>query len=349
MALLAGSTLLAVDTETTGMSVDEGHRLVEVARVAIVDGQLAENWSSLVNPGRPIPPDATPRARDLRRDGGRRAARPRRSAARCARRAPTCRSSSTTRPFDLPFLIALFEEAGAPPLRNPIVDTLGLARGLFGHGRATRSARWRSGCSCRPRSRRTARLGDARTTARLLRSQLAARWEAERGVRSLAELAAAQPGRDAPDRRAPLRRAALPARRRAADNRRPSGRPLRAPRRRAATERSMQTMTIPDVGQAAPDFRLRGRGRHALLALRVPSATRTCCVVFYPLAFSPVCSHQLPELQAMLPRFEAAGHRRARRERGQPLGERRVRPLARACASRCSRTGSARRARPTAC
>jgi len=37
-------------------------------------------------------------------------------------------------PFDLPFLIELFREAGVPGLLNPVVDTLGLARGLSGAG-----------------------------------------------------------------------------------------------------------------------------------------------------------------------------------------------------------------------
>jgi peroxiredoxin len=64
-------------------------------------------------------------------------------------------------------------------------------------------------------------------------------------------------------------------------------------------------MTIPDVGQAAPDFRLRASdGTHYSLSEYI--GDKNVLVVFYPLAFSPVCSHQLPELQAMLPRFEAA-------------------------------------------
>ena len=67
----------------------------------------------------------------------------------------------------------------------------------------------------------------------------------------------------------------------------------------------MQTMTVPDIGQAAPDFRLRASdGTHYSLSEYI--GDKNVLVVFYPLAFSPVCSHQLPELQAMLPRFEAA-------------------------------------------
>ena len=67
----------------------------------------------------------------------------------------------------------------------------------------------------------------------------------------------------------------------------------------------MQTMTIPDVGQAAPDFRLRGADG-TFYTLSEYLGDQNVLLVFYPLAFSPVCTHQLPELQAMLPRFEAA-------------------------------------------
>jgi DNA polymerase-3 subunit epsilon len=59
VSALAGRTLIAVDTETTGMNPADGARLVEVARVPIVDGVLAQGWSSLINPGVRIPPDAT--------------------------------------------------------------------------------------------------------------------------------------------------------------------------------------------------------------------------------------------------------------------------------------------------
>lgn len=67
----------------------------------------------------------------------------------------------------------------------------------------------------------------------------------------------------------------------------------------------MQTMTIPDIGQAAPDFRLRASDG-TYYSLSEYLGDKNVLVVFYPLAFSPVCSHQMPELQAMLPRFEAA-------------------------------------------
>jgi len=187
MSLLAGQTVLAVDTETTGMSPADGHRLVEVARVAIVDGKLGEEWSTLIDPGRPIPADATrvhgitdamvagaPRAGDAGRQ----------LRAACADLPLVFHNA----PFDLPFLLHLFREAGAPALLNPVIDTLGLARGLFGTGsNALGALATKLGLPAESAHRA---LGDTRTTARLF-IELAGRWEREKGVRSLLELAAA--------------------------------------------------------------------------------------------------------------------------------------------------------------
>ncbi len=187
VALLAGRRLLAVDTETTGMSPDAGHRLVEVARVEIANGALGESWSSLVRPGRPIPPDAA-RVHGITDAMVADAPEPG-PVARALREAcgdlPLVFHNA---PFDLPFLVHFLREAGAPPLLNPIVDTLGLARGLPGSGsNALGALAARLGLPPEPAHRA---LGDARTTARLFVA-LAARWERERGVRTLAELAAA--------------------------------------------------------------------------------------------------------------------------------------------------------------
>lgn len=46
------------DTETTGITVPE-HAVVELATLDIVGDRLGEGRSSLVNPGRPIPPEAS--------------------------------------------------------------------------------------------------------------------------------------------------------------------------------------------------------------------------------------------------------------------------------------------------
>jgi len=187
LSILSGHTLLAVDTETTGMSPTYGHRLVEVARVAVVDGVLGEEWSSLVNPARAIPADAT-RVHGIS-DAMVASAPSAREVGRSLREAcgdlPLVFHNS---PFDLPFLLHLFREAGAPPLLNPIVDTLGLARGLFATGSnslGAMAARLNLPVELAHRA-----LPDTRTTARLF-VELAARWEREKGVRSVLELAAA--------------------------------------------------------------------------------------------------------------------------------------------------------------
>ena len=184
--MLAGVTVLAVDTETTGMNPAQGARLVEVAHVAIVNGALAAEWSTLIDPGCPIPPDAT-RVHGIRDDmvaGG-----PRPAEVGLALRA-ACGDLPMVfhnAPFDLPFLVQLFGEAGAPPLINPVIDTLGLARGLFGTGSNALSVlakRLELPVETAHRA-----LGDTRTTARLF-IELAGRWQRDKGVHSLMELAA---------------------------------------------------------------------------------------------------------------------------------------------------------------
>jgi DNA polymerase III epsilon subunit family exonuclease len=187
VAILAGVTVLAVDTETTGFNPAEGHRLVELARVAVTDGRLAEEWSALVNPARKIPPDAA-RIHGIgdamveHAPGYREVAGPFRESLGDL---PLVFHNA---PFDLPFLIGLFREAGAPPLLNPIVDTLGLARGLAPQARNS-LGEVAQRLQLPPETAHRA-LGDARTTARVF-VELAKRWESEKGVRSLAELAAA--------------------------------------------------------------------------------------------------------------------------------------------------------------
>jgi len=67
----------------------------------------------------------------------------------------------------------------------------------------------------------------------------------------------------------------------------------------------MQTVTVPEVGQPAPDFLLKGPGGTSY-SLSEYRGGQNVLIVFFPLAFSPVCSHQLPEVQRQLPRFERA-------------------------------------------
>jgi len=62
-------------------------------------------------------------------------------------------------------------------------------------------------------------------------------------------------------------------------------------------------MSSPNVGQPAPEFRLKGPGGQ-FVTLSEYRGKKNVVLVFYPLAFSPVCSHQLPAVQKDLARFE---------------------------------------------
>ena len=68
----------------------------------------------------------------------------------------------------------------------------------------------------------------------------------------------------------------------------------------------MQATASPDVGQVAPDFKLKGPGGQ-FVTLSEYQGKKNVVLAFYPLAFSPVCSHQLPAIQRELPRFQALG------------------------------------------
>ncbi len=167
MALLDGRTLIVVDTETTGFDPLQGHEIIEVATVAIENGAISAEWASLVRPSHRIPREVAAALR-----------------LRCGDHVLAFHNAL----FDLPFVRALLRGAGKPPLTAPVIDTLGLARGLFGAG-------GNSLASLAPKLAlpvETAHraLPDARTTARAL-LQLVPRWERERGAGSLDELAAA--------------------------------------------------------------------------------------------------------------------------------------------------------------
>jgi peroxiredoxin (alkyl hydroperoxide reductase subunit C) len=64
----------------------------------------------------------------------------------------------------------------------------------------------------------------------------------------------------------------------------------------------MQATTAPEVGQSAPEFRLKGPGGQ-FITLSEHRGHKNVVLVFYPLAFSGVCSHQLPRVEEDLPRF----------------------------------------------
>ena len=65
----------------------------------------------------------------------------------------------------------------------------------------------------------------------------------------------------------------------------------------------MQATATPDVGQRAPDFTLKGPGGQPV-SLADYRDRKHVVLVFFPLAFSPVCSHQLPLVQSELGELE---------------------------------------------
>jgi DNA polymerase-3 subunit epsilon len=148
---------------------------------------MGDEWSSLVRPGRPIPREASA-VHGITNAMTAGAPGPAEIAGRLRERCAAHPLVFHNAEFDLPFLRALLRGAGQPPLVAPVIDTLGLARGLFGPG----------GNSLGVLARRLAlppepphrALGDARTTARAA-VILIERWERERGATSLDEVAAA--------------------------------------------------------------------------------------------------------------------------------------------------------------
>ena len=186
MSLLAEAVIEVLDVETTGW--DHGRdAVVEIGRVTIVKGAIAAEWSSLVQPGRPIPAEVT-RIHGI--SDAMMAGAPTPAAVAGAFRESCCESTLCVHnaSFDLPFLNALLRAAGVRPLYNPVIDTLGLARGLFGTGdNSLGSLAQRHGIRLETAHRA---LADARATAELL-LVLAPRWQGERGIASLDELAAA--------------------------------------------------------------------------------------------------------------------------------------------------------------
>jgi DNA polymerase-3 subunit epsilon len=186
MSLLSGHRVAVIDVETTGWD-PAADAIVEIAVVTVAGGETGGEWATLVSPGRPVPESATRvHGIDDRLLAG--APAPDEVApavrARCEADALALHNAR----FDLPFVNALLRSAGLASLLAPVVDTLGLARGLGdGEGNTLGELAQRFGV---PHAGLHRALPDARVTAALL-VRLAARWQAERGVRNLSELAAA--------------------------------------------------------------------------------------------------------------------------------------------------------------
>jgi DNA polymerase III epsilon subunit family exonuclease len=175
-----------LDLETTGWSAST-HDVVEIGGVTLEAGAVVEEWSSLIRTGQPIPPEAT-RIHGITDRMLADAPPPAVVGPAFRQRCGEAVLAIHNAGFDLPFLAALFRRHGGAPLFNPVVDTLGLARGVLGgDGNSLVELAQRFGI---PHETPHRALSDARATAALLQA-LSTRWEFERNIRSLAELAAA--------------------------------------------------------------------------------------------------------------------------------------------------------------
>jgi DNA polymerase-3 subunit epsilon len=116
-----------VDVETTGLSALAGDRICEVAVVVGKNGQIADQYQTLVNPGRPISTGAAA-VNGISNS--------------MVRNAPSFRSIARdlieildgavlvahNASFDLSFISTELRSAGHNPPNNPVIDTLALAR-----------------------------------------------------------------------------------------------------------------------------------------------------------------------------------------------------------------------------
>jgi DNA polymerase III epsilon subunit family exonuclease len=128
--LLTDTTFAVFDVETTGLSPTYGHRVCEIGCLRVRDGLPLDRLQSLVDPGRPISPGAynVNRITPQMLIG---------APAFAALSAPLLRIIEGTvlvahnAPFDLGFLAAELEIARLPLPRNPVLDTLALARRAY--------------------------------------------------------------------------------------------------------------------------------------------------------------------------------------------------------------------------
>ncbi|MBC8077080.1 MAG: WYL domain-containing protein [Chloroflexales bacterium] len=129
-AALSNAPLAFLDIESTGLSPGEGHRVCEVALLRVRGETVEARYNMLVNPLRPMNEQAaavhgiTPELLE--------------GAPHFHQIAPHLLALldgtvivAHNAPFDVAFLNGEFERGGLPPLANPVLDTLVLARRLL--------------------------------------------------------------------------------------------------------------------------------------------------------------------------------------------------------------------------
>ncbi len=182
-----------LDVETTGLDPAHGHRICEIAVVRTVGWTETGRYSSLVNPGRPISPGAYVVNR-IPATMLRTAPRFHEIADEVLALLEQAVIVAHNAPFDLGFLNRELQLAWRPPLRNPVIDTLAIARQAY---RFPRNGLEELTAYLRlPHEQQHRALGDALAVKELLA------WFTDdlrqREVRTLRDLMAVQQGRHAP-------------------------------------------------------------------------------------------------------------------------------------------------------
>ncbi len=116
------------DVETTGMKPEEGHAIVELAAERVRGREVIETFSSLVNPGRKAETEAIA-IHGITNEMIAREGKP------LLEVIPAfmlfCEGATLVAhniKFDLSFINKHLKDLGLPPLNNPLLDTLDLAR-----------------------------------------------------------------------------------------------------------------------------------------------------------------------------------------------------------------------------
>lgn len=186
---------VVVDLETTGLSPERGHRVTEVAAVEVRRGEIAAEFATLVNPGRPIPSRVartTGITDEMVAD-----APPFGEVAGIVRRKLEGRVFvAHNAPFDWRFLSQELRRTGGALPRGPRLCTLGLARRLLPElgSKALDTVAAHYGVEIENRHRAA---GDARATASLLPRLLAE--VRERGIERWSGLRSWLTGEAPPD------------------------------------------------------------------------------------------------------------------------------------------------------
>ncbi|MEM6326465.1 MAG: DEDD exonuclease domain-containing protein [Bacteroidota bacterium] len=196
---ISEATFCVVDTETTGSRAGDD-RLIEVGAVRMVGGEVVDEFQQLIDPERHVP-------RRITRLTG--------ISTTMVYGQPTVREVmpqfreflgdaimvAHNLPFDLRFLDLAMDEAGLPPIHNPSLDTLRLARRLLSALPSKGLSRLTEHFGIEVHGRHRA-LGDADATAELL-SILLDRLEIEFNITTVSELLGFQRKRYKDTRREP--------------------------------------------------------------------------------------------------------------------------------------------------